>query len=96
MNRIIATLALLLATACDPDPETDTPRQYDDPIWCDAAGARAVTRAIEAEPPACELECLEDFLGCLSSEGPGVTEACMGCEFIAAECTTACGWDISL
>lgn len=79
MNRIIATIAVLLATACDPAP-----------VYCDPAGAAGVEHTIELHYSPCVLECLDEQLGCMSSEGPGVTEECRLCEFTAAVCRSAC------
>ena len=79
---LVLVLVLVLAaltTACDPAP-----------IYCDPAVAPAVELAMERTDDPCELECLDDYLGCLSTEGPGVTEECRACEFAAAVCRSSC------
>lgn len=77
MTRLLALL--LTVAACDPAP-----------IYCDPAVAPAVELAIERTDDPCEIECLDEHLGCLATEGPGVTESCRACEFSAAICVSAC------
>jgi len=78
-TRIIASLAALIAAACDPAP-----------VYCDPALAAGVEHTIELQYSPCVLECLDEQLGCLSAEGPGVTEACRACEFSASVCRSEC------
>jgi hypothetical protein len=78
-TRPLLALLLTLVAACDPEP-----------IYCDPAVAPAVELAMERTDDHCELECLDEFLGCLATEGPGVTDGCRLCEFTAAVCASSC------